>query len=66
MTAVDFGFRLNPRHPRWYDMYRSRLLFLLKRYDMAAALPVGPIFGSPARDLRDPGLASSGAGACWT
>jgi adenylate cyclase len=55
ITAIDFGIRLNPRHPRWYDMYRSRLLFLLKRYDMAAALLDQPIFGSPARDLRDRG-----------
>jgi hypothetical protein len=30
--------RLNPLHPGWYGYYGSRILFLLGRYEEAAAI----------------------------
>jgi adenylate cyclase len=38
LEAAEFARRLNPLHPGWYGYYRSRILFLLGRYEEAAAI----------------------------
>jgi tetratricopeptide (TPR) repeat protein len=55
LTAAGMAFRLNPRHPLWYDMYVARLHFLLGDYAEAAALLEKPMWDVPARHLRDVG-----------
>ena len=55
MTAAALAYRLNPRHPLWYDMFFARLNFQLGHYEEAAALLEKRIYASPARHLRDMG-----------
>jgi tetratricopeptide (TPR) repeat protein len=38
LEAAEFARRLNPLHPSWYGYYRTRILFLLGRYEEAAAI----------------------------
>jgi hypothetical protein len=52
MTAAETAYRLNPRHPLWYDLWLARLHFQLGHYGEAAALLEKRIFELPARHLR--------------
>jgi Flp pilus assembly protein TadD len=52
MAAAEMAYRLNPRHPLWYDGILARLHFQLGRYGEAAALLEKRIFDSQARHLR--------------
>ena len=38
MAAAETAYRLNPRHPLWYDRFVARLHFQLGRYGEATAL----------------------------
>ena len=38
LPAAELALRLNPRHPRWYEYYMARILFLARRHDEAAAI----------------------------
>jgi hypothetical protein len=55
MSAAALAYRLNPRHPLWYDMFLARLNFQLGHYNEAATLLEKRIYASPARHLRDMG-----------
>ncbi|MET0532580.1 MAG: adenylate/guanylate cyclase domain-containing protein [Microvirga sp.] len=33
LSAAELAFSLNPRYPRWYGGFLSRILFLLRRYE---------------------------------
>ena len=53
LPAAEIALRLNPCHPTWYNYYRSRVLFLLGRYDEVARLLEQRTIDSPARHPRD-------------
>lgn len=55
MAAAELAYRLNPRHPLWYDMSLARLHFQLGSYGEAATLLEERIWDAPARQLRDLG-----------
>ena len=55
MTAAETAYRLNPRHPLWYDAFLARLHFQLGHYGEAATLLEKRIFDLPARHLRNMG-----------
>jgi tetratricopeptide (TPR) repeat protein len=55
IPAAELSYRLNPRHPLWYDMFHARLHFLLGHYAYAAALLEKRMWDVPARNLRDLG-----------
>jgi adenylate cyclase len=55
MAAAETAYRLNPRHPLWYDRFVARLHFQLGHYGEATALLERSILGIPARRLRDTG-----------
>ena len=55
LAAVEIAFRLNPRHPPWYNATRARLLFQLGDYGRAAALLEKRMWDDHARHLRDLG-----------
>ncbi|HEX2134939.1 MAG TPA: adenylate/guanylate cyclase domain-containing protein [Microvirga sp.] len=56
LPAAEMAYRLNPRHPPWYNYYLSRLLFHLRRYDEAAALLKQRTFDAPTWHPRDVAL----------
>ena len=45
--------RLNPRHPRYYEHYLSRILFLARRHAEAAAILERITAGAPLEHPRD-------------
>jgi adenylate cyclase len=53
LPAAQIAFRINPRHPNWYNYYLSRILFQLGRYSEAAVLLEQRTFDSPTRHPRD-------------
>ena len=54
MAAAELAFRLNPRHPAWYESILGRMLFLLGRHAEAAPLLESLNFPhAPLRHLRD-------------
>jgi adenylate cyclase len=55
LPAVEISFRLNPRYPRWYSFYLSRILFQLGRFGEVASLLEQRIFDAPARHGREMG-----------
>jgi TolB-like protein/class 3 adenylate cyclase len=55
LAAAEMAYRLNPRHPVWYDMYLARLHFQLEHFGVAAALLEKRLWDIPARNLRDMG-----------
>ena len=55
LDAARTALRLHPHHPRWYDTFLARLLFLLRRYEQAAGLFEQANSTSPSRRLRDIG-----------
>ena len=38
LPAAELAQRLNPRHPNWYEHFRSRILFLARRHAEALAI----------------------------
>ena len=38
LAAAEIAFKLNPRHPGWYNALLARILFQLGRYDEAALI----------------------------
>jgi TolB-like protein/Tfp pilus assembly protein PilF len=55
VAAAEMAYRLNPRHPSWYDMILGRLHFQKGQYDKAASLLERVSSDAPARALRDLG-----------
>ncbi len=53
LQAAEIAYRLNPRHPRWYDRYLAQILFLLRRHEEAAAKFEYRLFDNPSRHPRD-------------
>ncbi|PSH63436.1 hypothetical protein CU102_23780 [Phyllobacterium brassicacearum] len=53
LPAIQIAFRINPRHPSWYNYYLSHILFQLGRYSEAAVLLEQRTFDSPSRHPRD-------------
>ncbi len=53
LPAAQIAFRINPRHPSWYNYYLSHILFQLGRYSEAAVLLEQRTFDSPTRHPRD-------------
>ncbi|HEX2113497.1 MAG TPA: adenylate/guanylate cyclase domain-containing protein [Alphaproteobacteria bacterium] len=53
LPAAELAFRLNPRHPAWYNYYLSRILFLLHRYEEVATLLDQRTFRAPEKHPRD-------------
>ncbi|ARQ14462.1 adenylate cyclase protein (plasmid) [Rhizobium etli] len=53
LAAAEMAYRLNPLYPSWYNYYKSRLLFLLGRYNEAALLLEQRTFDTPDREPRD-------------
>jgi adenylate cyclase len=53
LPAAEIAFRLNPRHPNWYNYYLSRILFQLGRYGEVATLLEQRTIDAPARHPRD-------------
>ena len=57
--------RLNPRYPRWYDDYVARILFLLGRYEEAAAMLRRKTCVAPARTPAGHGAGGPPRAAIW-
>ena len=53
LAAAEIAFKLNPRHPRWYNALLARILFQLGRYDEAALIFEKLTFDNPGRHPRD-------------
>ena len=53
LPAAELAMRLNPRHPRYYEHFRSRVLFLARRHAEAAAILERLTAGSPLEHPRD-------------
>jgi adenylate cyclase len=53
MEGAEVAFRLNPRHPIWYNNYLSRIVFLLERYDEVDRLLRHKTTVAPALHPRD-------------
>ncbi len=53
LVAAEMAKRLNPRHPRWYEHYLSRILFLARRHAEAAAILERITAGAPLEHPRD-------------
>jgi adenylate cyclase len=62
LPAAEFAKRLNPRHPRWYDDYLARILFLLGRYDEAAGILEQKTSAAPEDHPRDMGWRTAACG----
>ncbi len=53
LPAAELAIRLNPRHPRWYEHYLSRILFLARRHEEAATILERITTETPLRHPRD-------------
>jgi TolB-like protein/class 3 adenylate cyclase/Tfp pilus assembly protein PilF len=53
LPAAEIAFRLNPRHPNWYNYYLSRILFQLGRYGEVATLLEQRTLEASARHPRN-------------
>lgn len=53
LPAAELAFRLNPRHPRWYNYYLARIMFLRRRYDETVARLEFRMFNDPTQHRRD-------------
>jgi hypothetical protein len=53
LPAAKLAMRLNPRYPRYYEHYRSRVLFLARRHADAAAVLKRITAGAPLEHPRD-------------
>jgi tetratricopeptide (TPR) repeat protein len=62
MPATELALRLNPRHPRWYGFYRSRVLFLLRRFDEVIEHLAYRMSDDPTLHRRDMSLLAAAFG----
>ncbi len=62
LVAAEMAKRLNPRHPRWYDDYLARILFLLGRYEQAAGILEQKTSTEPEEHPRDMGWRTAACG----
>jgi adenylate cyclase len=62
LAAAEIAFKLNPRHPPFYNSLLARVLFQLGRYNEAATLFGQRNFGTPLRDLWDMGWRAAAYG----
>ena len=62
MEGAEIAFRLNPRHPIWYNNYLSRIVFLLERYDEVDRLLRHKTTVAPAMHPRDTGWRAAALG----
>ncbi|MBX4940698.1 adenylate/guanylate cyclase domain-containing protein [Rhizobium binae] len=62
LAGAEVAYRLNPLHPRWYNYYKSRLLFLAERYGEAATLLEQRTFDTPDKEPRDMGWRAASYG----
>jgi adenylate cyclase len=53
LPAAELAMRLNPRHPRWYEHYLSRILFLARRHEEAVTILERITAEAPLRHPRD-------------
>jgi tetratricopeptide (TPR) repeat protein len=53
LPAAELAIRLNPHHPRYYEHFRSRVLFLARHYAEAAAILDRITTGAPLEHPRD-------------
>ena len=53
LPAAELAVRLNPRHPRYYEHFRSRVLFLARRHAETAALLGRLTAASPLEHPRE-------------
>ena len=53
LAVAEIAFKLNPRHPGWYNALLARILFQLGRYDEAALIFEKLTFDDPGRHPRD-------------
>jgi TolB-like protein len=53
LPAAELAMRLNPRHPRYYEHYLSRILFLARRHTEAAAILERHTAEAPLQHPRD-------------
>ncbi len=53
LPAAELAMRLNPRHPRWYERFLSRILFLARRHDEAVTILERITAEAPLRHPRD-------------
>lgn len=62
LPAAELAKRLNPRHPRWYDDYLARILFLLGHYEEAAGTLRQKTSAEPEDHPRDMGWRTAACG----
>lgn len=62
LPATELALRLNPRHPHWYSYYRSRVFFLLRRFDETVAQLEYRMRGNPMLHRRDIALLAAAFG----
>ncbi len=62
LPATELALRLNPRHPHWYSYYRSRVLFLLRRFDEVTEHLAYRMSGDPTLHRRDISLLAAAFG----
>ena len=62
LSACELALQLNPQPPRWYDHYRSRILFLAGHHAEALAMLERMTAGSPLDHPRDMGWRAAAAG----
>jgi adenylate cyclase len=62
LEGAEIAFRLNPRHPIWYNNYLSRIVFLLERYDEVDRLLRHKTAVAPALHPRDTGWRAAALG----
>ncbi len=62
LAVAEIAFKLNPRHPGWYNAVLARFLFQLGRYNEAALIFEKLTFDSPGRHARDMGWRAAAYG----
>jgi len=62
LPACDLALQLNPQPPRWYDRYRSRILFLARRHEEALVILERLTATTPLEHPRDLGWRAAAAG----
>jgi adenylate cyclase len=62
LPAAELALRLNPRHPRYYDHFHSRVLFLARRHAEARAVLERITIGDPLHHPRDLGWWAAACG----
>ena len=53
LIAAELACRLNPRHPRWYNNYIARVMFLLRNYEGTAKRFEFRMSTNPTQHPRD-------------